>query len=73
MRVTIDLPQNHQEVGVDAILPLLDMVQDLIRNQNWEDEPVSWEIELGESEISALRLEPYFEPTNIKPTLSLVH
>ena len=75
MRVTIDLPQDHQKVGLGAILSLLDMIYDLIRNNNFEDKPQSWELTYDENEkgTSAKHIEPYFPKSSTKPNLRVVH
>lgn len=71
MRLSIDLPQNHKdEVEFTQLLSLLDMVQDLIRNQTF-DEPTSWTIRLDNGGIEVCRVEP--SATSTKPHLHLVH
>ncbi len=73
MKLSIDLPQNHKdEVEFTQLLSLLDMVQDLIRNQTF-DEPTSWTICLDKGGIEVCSVEPNITPRHTKPHLRLVH
>ena len=75
MKVRIDLPQNHQEsVEFNVRLIMMDVIQDLIRNQNWEDEPTSWMISLeDDGDLRVDRVEPNLPKRPTKPNLRLVH
>ena len=74
MKVRVDLPQNHQKkYELGDLLVILDVVHDLIRCSNFEDDPVSFVFETNGEGIVANRVAPTFEPDSTTSHLRLVH
>ena len=77
MKITVDLPQNHQSVEFETRLVMMDIVTDLIRNCNWDDEPVTFVVSLTDDDENPIRVDrvkpnlPTPSPTT--PNLRLVH